>query len=145
VVHSGAFLRPQLNVCPHFTCGSYIIFAVFFSHKNYTLVHFIWLGLSELGCKELQKSTTHCHGMSQPGKESEEWRKAPVLHVKPLVPLQVIISQDMKADLYWTGFLQTLSFHVSTVEEMAVNFNGFRSNILLFYENIVFQNISVST
>jgi len=37
----------------------------------------------------------------------------------------------MKADLYWIGFLQTLSFRVSIVEEMAVNFEGFRSNFLL--------------
>jgi hypothetical protein len=84
--------------------------------------------------------------MSQSGKQSEEWRKAPVLHVTLLVPLQVVISQDMKADLYWIGFLQTLSFHVSIAEELALNFKGFRSNFfLLFYENIMSQNISVST
>jgi len=66
--------------------------------------------------------------MSQPGKQSEEWRKVPVLHVTPLVQIQVVISQDMKADLYWIGFLQTLFFHVSLhVEEMAVNFKGFSS------------------
>jgi len=100
----------------------------FLSHKIYTLAHLMWLGLRELCCKELQKSTTHCHGMSQPGKQDEEWRKAPVLHVTPLVPLQVITAQDMKDDFYWMGFLQTLSFHVSIVEEMAVNFKEFRSN-----------------
>jgi len=60
--------------------------------------------------KELEKNMTHCHGMSQPGKQSEEWRKAPVLHATPLVLLQIVISQDMKSDLYWIGFLQTLFF-----------------------------------
>lgn len=104
----------------------------FLSHKNYTLTHLIWLRLRELCCKELQKSTTHCHGMSQPGKQNEEWRKAPVLYVRPLVLLQVVISQDMKADLYWIGFLETLFFDVSIVEEMAVNFKGFRSNFFTF-------------
>ena len=82
--------------------------------------------------------------MFQPGKQSEEWRKAPVLHITPLVPLQVVISQDMKAGLYWTGFLQTLSFHVSIVEEMAVKFKGVRSNILLFMRISCFK-ISVFT
>jgi len=70
--------------------------------------------------------------MSQPGKQNEEWRKAPVLYVRPLVLLQVVISQDMKADLYWIGFLETLFFDVSIVEEMAVNFKGFRSNFFTF-------------
>ena len=32
------------------------------------------------------------HVMSQQGKQSEEGRKAPVLHITPLVPLQVVIS-----------------------------------------------------
>lgn len=117
----------------------------FLSHKTYTLAHLTSLGLSELFCEKSQKSTTHCQGMSQPGKQSEEWRKAPVLHVTPLVPLQVVISQDIKAALYEIGFLQTLSFHICIVEEMAVNFKDFRSKFLLFYENIMFQNINDST
>jgi hypothetical protein len=69
--------------------------------------------------------------MSQPGKQIEECRKAPVFYVTTLVPLQVVISQDMKTDLYWIGFLQTLSFRVRVVEEMAVNFKGFLSNFLI--------------
>jgi len=72
----------------------------FLSHKNYTLAHLTSLGLSELCCEKSQKGTTQCQGMSQPGKQSEEWRKAPVLHVTPLVPLQIVISQDVKAALY---------------------------------------------
>jgi hypothetical protein len=60
------------------------------------------------------------------------------LALTPLVPVQVVISQDMKADFYWIGFLQTLSFRVSIVEEIAVDFKSFRSNFLLFHENIAF-------
>jgi hypothetical protein len=84
--------------------------------------------------------------MSQPGQQNEEWRKAAVPHVTLLVPLQVTISQDMKADIYCFGFLQTLSFHICIVEEMAVNVKGFRSNVLIFYAKIImFQNFSFST
>jgi hypothetical protein len=73
------------------------LYVSFLSHKNDTVSHLTWLGLSELCCEKSQKSTTHCYGRSQPGKQSEEWRKAPVLHVTPLVPLQVVISQDIEA------------------------------------------------
>lgn len=70
--------------------------------------------------------------MSQPGQQNEEWRKAAVPHVTLLVPLQVTISQDMKVEIYCFGFLQTYSFHICIVEEMAVNVKGFRSIFLIF-------------